>query len=138
MSNKSVFLDNASGDLYLYNRITNHWDPIANAGMHYDQLLQNENILLNQQSIKNIKKIIEYVPKKNFDLPPKPYVSRNDEYLMKIYKQKLTHWALEGLDKSNVLIQCKNRWWVHPFNITNADRQLKTLTECDKGPLIIE
>jgi hypothetical protein len=56
---------------------------------------------------------------------------------MRIYKQKLGHWVLNGLE-TNTLIQCKNKWWIHPFNITNPDRHLTILAECDKGPLIIE
>jgi len=57
---------------------------------------------------------------------------------MRVYKQKIGHWALKGLEQSHILVQCKNKWWIHPFNITHPDRYLSILAECDKGPLILE
>lgn len=56
---------------------------------------------------------------------------------MRIYKKKLKHYAFNELE-TNTLIHSKNKWWIHPFNITHPDRYLTILAECDKGPLIVE
>jgi len=65
------------------------------------------------------------------------YVSRNTEvigYLKKIY---LHHWALQDLPME-FLIPFKNSWYVHSFAFTNKSKKFDILSECEKGPVIVE
>jgi len=129
-----VFLDNTTGDYYIFNKEAEQWNPHGNTGLHHSRTAETSG------SIGDfMKKTKVYRPgsiKELMDL----YKSKLTEWKCTIKKPYIQHWSVLDLPPE-FLVSCKNAWDSHPVNITNivsVGKNYTTIAESDKGPVIIE
>ncbi|CAD8196616.1 unnamed protein product [Paramecium octaurelia] len=124
-----MFLENTSGDLYVFNYETSEWIPKLNVGIHLRSAAQEF------QSIgRYVVKAPIYKPKQNGSFLSK---NKNTETVVSIRNVYLQHWAFKDIE-SRFLAPLLNRWDVHNFQFNNAEKKFICLAESDEGPSIIE
>lgn len=128
------FLDNETGDLYIYNSNTGSWMPVANTGLHYvlsasavpiGRFIQNVKIYRGKPGIRDVHEI---------------YTSTNKETVCFVKKSKIQHWAMGGVSQK-FLVGKRNAWDPHPVNVTQVGLvgpNCFTLADNDKGPNVLE
>ena len=126
------FLDNITGDLYSYNYENEEWIAKANAGLHFQKAAQEFHSIG-----KFIIQAPVYRPKSVTDSAKNIYVSRNTEIIGYLKKIHLHHWAVQDMSYE-FLVPFKNSWYVHSFAFMNKSKKFDILSECEKGPLIVE
>lgn len=128
------FLDNETGDIYIYNNEKSIWTPKANTGLHYPRNSSSETI---GQFMKNVK---IYRGKEKIRDIYDVYKSTENDSICFIKKSYVQHWAVSNLPQ-RFLVTGKNAWDPHPINVTQAGligENYHTLADNDKGPCIIE
>ncbi|CAD8121629.1 unnamed protein product [Paramecium sonneborni] len=124
-----MFLENTSGDLYVFNYETSEWIPKLNVGIHLRSAAQEF------QSIgKYVVKAPIYKPKQMGSFISK---NKNTETVVSIRNVYLQHWAFKDIE-SRFLAPLLNRWDVHNFQFNNSEKKFICLAESDEGPSIIE
>ncbi|CAD8200712.1 unnamed protein product [Paramecium pentaurelia] len=124
-----MFLENTSGDLYVFNYETSEWIPKLNVGIHLRSAAQEF------QSIgKYVVKAPIYKPKQMGSSISK---NKNTETVVSIRNVYLQHWAFKDME-SRFLAPLLNKWDVHNFQFNNSEKKFICLAESDEGPSIIE
>lgn len=129
-----VFLDNLTGDYYVYNEHTNEWKPSGNVGLHYSRALAS---LGGGIGGDLVKKVSTYQAKAT-DLQPQLFFSKLTDVKCTIKKQYISHALMEGLPQEFV-VDNRNTWDPHPVNITNmslVEKLYDTLAESERGPQV--
>ena len=124
-----IFLDYVTGDILEYKR-NEIWSPIKNIGMHKqiiaEKYFQRGKFVLREcfkgkDSIKNMNAFSTAV----------------DELKIKITKHYFHHYLFENFP-IEFIASTTMTWFPHFVNVLNQNLQYKILSECDKGPVIIE
>ncbi|CAK61665.1 unnamed protein product (macronuclear) [Paramecium tetraurelia] len=124
-----MFLENTSGDLYVFNYESSEWIPKLNVGIHLRSAAQEF------QSIgRYVVKAPIYKPKQMGSFISK---NKNTETVVSIRNVYLQHWAFKDIE-SRFLAPLLNRWDVHNFQFNNSEKKFICLAESDEGPSIIE
>lgn len=131
LTSRDLFLDNVTGDFYLYSESSGQWLPIANAGLHSNRAVQ----VFNSIGKYMIKAPI-YKPQPRLDKYGL-FLQRNYENFCFLKKIHIQHWLLQDVEIEFV-VATRNTWDIHPFNFVNPKRTFLTLGEGPRGPMIIE
>ena len=131
LTSRDLFLDNVTGDFYVYSSFSHEWMPVANAGIHSNRSAQTFNTIG-----KYMIKAPVYKPQPRMDKFG-VFLQRNYETIVSIKKIHIQNWVLKDVDMEFV-VAAKSSWDVHPFNFVNAQKTFITLAESPRGPAIIQ
>ena len=131
LTSRDLFLDNVTGDFYVYSGFSSEWMPVANAGIHSNRSAQTFNTIG-----KYMIKAPVYKPQPRLDKFG-VFLQRNYETICSIKKIHIQNWVLRDVEMEFV-VASKSTWDVHPFNFVNAEKTFITLAESPRGPSIIQ
>jgi len=127
----NVFLDNLTGDYYVYEEKTNEWRPTGNVGLHYSRATSS----LGGNVAGDLVKKVSTHSSKVTDLKAQLFYSKLTDVKCTIKKQYISHPLMEGLPQEFV-VDNRNTWDPHPINITNMaviEKNYMTLAESERG-----
>ena len=130
-----VFLDQATGDYYMYKKDMQMWMPIGNVGLHYAKAAEEDGV---EGGFITKKKI--YKPKPSKYSTQEVIKSKITERKCTIMKEHLHHWVTIGMQREFVAIN-ESMWDPHPIGMktTSAyDINYTIIAESEKGPEVIE
>eukprot|EP00347_Sterkiella_histriomuscorum_P012234 403369376 len=136
LTNNQIFLDNLTGDYYIYDQQKNIWNPKGNVGLHYSRAMASLGGIAGGDLIK---KVSTYSEKDNFHKPILFFSKLTDVKCM-IKKQYISNPLLTGLP-AEFVVDNHNSWDPHPINITNiqlVQTNYDTFAESERGPQIIQ
>ena len=128
ITDKDRYLDNETGDIYLYKKLDSKWVPVGNIGLHHIKTIEKYS-----SKGKFLKKVREY------DLKSKErllFKSSMYETITRIKKQYQQHWAFQNLP-NEFLTYNSSYWDIHPVNISNIEftnNNYGIIAESDRGP----
>ena len=126
------FLDNVSGDLYVYNRESEEWHPKGNVGLHHRRSAEEYQTLG-----KYIVKAPIYRPKKMNELV-EIYKAKTTETIIYIKKNYLNHWAIKNIYPYEFKAQLLGEWDCHAFSFVNKEKMFIVLAESERGPALLD
>lgn len=135
LSRNEVFLDNATGDYYMYKKEMDLWVPIGNTGLHSLKSAEEggtEGALM--------RKVKTYVPKPSKYTTQECIMSKITERKCKIKKEHLHHWVVSDIESEFVAIN-ESMWDPHPIGLSSAAANqvnYSTIAESERGPEVVE
>jgi hypothetical protein len=134
-SRSDVFLDNSTGDYYMYKKEMGLWNPIGNVGLHYAKAAEES-----KSEGAFIRKIKTYKPKPSKYSTLEIIKSKITERKCTIMKEHLFHWAFIGMDKDFVATN-ESLWDPHPIGMSTTSAyevNYTIIAESENGPEVIE
>ena len=125
------FLDNVTGDLYVFNHDAAKWEPFCNIGLH------------NRKAAQDSKKMRKYVLRTQVYRVREMNKNIKKLELGKRFEEKVfvsnfyfNHWVFEGFSKSFKVLN-PSLWHMHSFNFKLSERTFRILAETDEAPVVI-
>lgn len=124
------FLDFVTGDILEYRSNEKTWVPIKNIGLHKQIIAE------------------KYMSRGKFVLPDKfkgkdsnknksALVTFCHEIKVSVTRQYLSHYLMESLPLEFVAYTSLT-WYIHYYNVSDRNSQIKVLCESERGPVVIE
>lgn len=129
----SVFLDNSTGDFYVFDPLDSEWKPKGNVGLHFKKTIE----VTEMPGSAFVQKPLQYFRRPDYF--PKAPLQKVHDVNCRLFRHCVGHFLFQGIPKEFV-VDAKNHWSCHQVQTTHVSvvgKHYDVLAESDKAETMI-